>query len=78
MEDSGIIRLYWERSEQAVRETELKYGSYCRRIAYNILKNAEDTEESVSDTWLGAWNSMPPFLPIIREISRVFGVCGFF
>ena len=48
MEDYQIIDLYWARSEQAVQETDTKYGSYCRAIAHNILKNLEDTEECVS------------------------------
>ena len=65
MEDSQIIDLYWARSEQAVQETDSKYGSYCRAIAHNILKNLEDTEECVSDTWLRAWNAMPPQRPSV-------------
>ena len=63
MEDSKIIDLYWARKEQALAETDAKYGSYCRTIARNILRNFEDTEECVSDTWLHAWNSMPPQRP---------------
>lgn len=65
MDDSSIVRLYWERSEEAITETDLKYGSYCHSIAYNILKNREDTEKSVSDTYLDAWNAMPPHRPSI-------------
>ena len=61
MEDVQIIDLYWARSEQAVQETDTKYGGYCRAIAHNILKNFEDSEECVSDTWLKAWNAMPPY-----------------
>ncbi len=63
MEDSKIIDLYWARKEQALTETDAKYGSYCRTIAHNILRNFEDTEECVSDTWLHAWNAMPPQRP---------------
>lgn len=63
MEDSQIIDLYWARAEQAVQETDHKYGGYCRAIAHNILKNQEDSEECVSDTWLHAWNAMPPQRP---------------
>ena len=63
LEDSKIIDLYWARNEQALAETDTKYGSYCRTIARNILRNFEDTEECVSDTWLHAWNSMPPQRP---------------
>ena len=57
MEDAQIIDLYWARSEQAVQETDTKYG--------NILKNFEDSEECVSDTWLKAWNAMPPQRPSV-------------
>lgn len=63
MEDSAIIDLYWAREERALSETDTKYGGYCRSIAHNILRNREDTEECVSDTWLHAWNSMPPQRP---------------
>lgn len=63
MEDSAIIGLYWERNEQAIQETDVKYGPYCHTIAYNILENQEDSEECVNDTWLRAWNSMPPQRP---------------
>lgn len=63
MEDNQIIKLYFERSEQAIKETDTKYGGYCYSIAYNILTNQEDAEESVSDTYLSAWNSMPPRRP---------------
>jgi len=63
MEDSAIIDLYWAREERALSETDAKYGGYCRSIAHNILKNREDSEECVSDTWLHAWNAMPPRRP---------------
>lgn len=63
MEDSAIIDLYWAREEQALAETDRKYGPYCRTIAQNILHNPEDSEECVSDTWLHAWNAMPPQRP---------------
>lgn len=63
MEDEKIIDLYWAREEQALSETELKYGSYCRSIARNILRSPEDTDECVSDTWMSAWNAMPPKRP---------------
>ena len=62
-EDSEIIALYWERSETAIRETDRKYGKYCHAIAYNILYSKEDAEECVNDTYLKAWNSMPPERP---------------
>lgn len=63
MEDNQIIDLYFARSEQAIQETDTKYGGYCYSIAYNILTNQEDAEESVSDTYLSAWNAMPPRRP---------------
>ena len=63
MEDEKIIRLYWERNESAIRETEAKYGKYCYTVAYNILHSHEDSDECVNDTWHGAWNAMPPEKP---------------
>ena len=63
MEDSAIVDLYWQRSEQALAETEQKYGAYCHSIAYRICGNKRDAEECVNDTWLGAWNSMPDQRP---------------
>ena len=63
MEDSKIIRLYWERSEQAISETAKKYGRYCHFIALNILCNESDSEECVNDTYLRVWNCIPPKQP---------------
>lgn len=63
MDDQAIIELYCERSEDAISKTAAKYGGYCYTIAYNILSNNEDAEESVNDTWLAAWNTMPPRRP---------------
>ena len=63
MEDSKIIELFYERSEQAIVELSEKYGRICHRIAVNILKNDSDAEECVNDTWLKAWNSIPPQNP---------------
>jgi len=65
MDDTQIVELYWARKESAIEETEAKYGSYCRSIAGNILQNHDDAEECVNDTWLGAWNSMPPHRPSV-------------
>ena len=65
MDDTGIIDLYWARQERALDETERKYGGYCWTIAHNILRSREDTEECVNDTWLRAWNAMPPQRPAI-------------
>ena len=63
MEDQGILDLFFARSEQAIAETDRKYGGYCYSIAYNILSSKEDSEESVSDTYLAAWNLIPPRKP---------------
>ena len=65
MDDSRIIDLYWSRSERAISETDQKYGKYCYSIAYNILTNNEDAEESVSDTYMAAWKAMPPRRPAV-------------
>lgn len=71
MEDSRILALYFARSEAAIQETDRKYGSYCYKIAYNILTNREDSEESVNDTYLSAWNSIPPRKP--AKLSTYLG-----
>lgn len=69
MEDTAIIGLYWDRDERAIRESDLKYGNYCYTVADNILDSREDSEECVSDTWLRAWNVIPPKRP---RILRAF------
>lgn len=63
MDDNQIIDLYWARSENAIAETASKYGAYCHSIANNILNDPQDAEESVNDTYLAAWNTMPPKRP---------------
>lgn len=65
MEDSQIVELFWARNEQAIDATAKKYGNYCYRIAYNILSNDDDANESVNDTYMGAWNSIPPHRPSV-------------
>ena len=65
MEDSQILELYFARSETAIQETDRKYGGYCYKIAFSILADRQDSEESVSDTYLTAWNTMPPRQPNI-------------
>lgn len=65
MDDNGIIDLYWKRSEQAISETAVKYGGYCYRIAYQVLSSREDAEESVNDTYLAAWDNLPPHRPAV-------------
>lgn len=71
MEDDKIIRLYWDRNEQAIEESSLKYGAYCSAIANNILYDCQDAEECVNDTWLRAWGTMPPSKP--RVLQAFFG-----
>lgn len=65
MQDESIVALYWQRDESAIRETETKYGAYLTKIAMNILSDRLDSEESVNDTYLAAWNSMPPQKPSV-------------
>ena len=65
MDDQTIVELYFARDEAAISETQNKYEPYLMKIAYNILYNAEDSRESVNDTYLAAWNAMPPHRPKI-------------
>lgn len=71
MDDQQIVDLYWNRSENAISETSKKYGNYCHYIAYHILHSREDSEECVNDTYLKAWNSMPPKRP--EKLSAFLG-----
>ncbi len=63
MQDKQIIDLYWARDEQAITESQRSYGGYCHSIAFHILYDHEDADECVNDTWLRAWNAMPPGRP---------------
>ena len=63
MEDSQIIALLFERSEQAIRVLQDKYGNLCRSVASNILPDIRDVEECISDTYLRVWKSIPPQHP---------------
>ena len=63
MDDLMIIKLYFERNENAIKETDKKYGQLCFTIAINILGNGEDSEECVNDTYLSMWNKIPPIRP---------------
>lgn len=63
MEDNIIIELYFQRNETAIRESDKKYGAYCGTIANNILHSQQDSEECVNDTWIRAWNAIPPEKP---------------
>ena len=71
MEDAEIIDLYWRRDQLAIDETHGKYGGFLTGIAWNILRSHGDAEECVNDTWLRAWNAMPPQRPGI--LSAFFG-----
>ena len=75
MDDREIVELYFSRNERAIKETDMKYGKLCRSIAYNILKNDEDAEECVDDTYIGVWNAIPPekpnhFMAFVCKIAR--------
>lgn len=75
MEDEKIIELYFERNESAISETAEKYGNYLYKIAFNILSDNEDSEESVNDTYMSAWNTIPPekpniFFAFLSKITR--------
>lgn len=78
IDDEKIIELFFERSEQGIRELDIKYGKACRKLSYNIVNNSQDAEECVNDAYLGAWNAIPPARPapllsyilkIVRNIS---------
>lgn len=63
MEDERIIELYWNRDERAIRASMDAYGGYCHTVAAAILDDRSDAEEAVADTWLRAWNTIPPQIP---------------
>lgn len=63
MDDRQIVDLFWQRREDALVHTRARYGAYCGSIAQRILGNTEDAEECVNDTWLQAWNAIPPAKP---------------
>ncbi|MCR4646711.1 MAG: sigma-70 family RNA polymerase sigma factor [Oscillospiraceae bacterium] len=65
MDDTAIVQLYWDRNENAIAETSAKYGHYCTSIAMHILQDHEDAEECVNDTYLNAWNAIPPHRPAL-------------
>ena len=78
IDDEKIIEMFFERSEQAIRELDIKYGKICHNLSYNIVNNRQDAEECVNDAYLGAWNAIPPGRPnpllsyivkIVRNIS---------
>lgn len=80
--DEQIIELYWQRNENAIQETDRKYGQFLFKIAYNILHDRLDCEECQNDTYLGVWNAIPPIRPIafpafITQIMRNIAINRF-
>lgn len=73
MDDTQIINLYFDRNESAIQETAAKYGAYLNQISYTILRSREDTEEILEDTYLAAWNTIPPTIPAVLRhyLSRI-------
>ena len=73
MDDSQIIELFFERSEQAIHELSQKYGAVCKKVADNILNDKRDTEECLNDAYLGVWNTVPPQHPnpLLSYVSRI-------
>ena len=78
IEDEKIIEMFFGRSEQGIRELDIKYGKVCHKLSYNIVNSRQDAEECVNDAYLGAWNAIPPANPnpllayickIVRNIS---------
>lgn len=67
MSDEQIVELYWQRNEQAIKETDIKYKSFLLSVAYNIVGDARDSEECLNDTYIGAWNAMPPARPTLLQ-----------
>lgn len=68
MNDSQIVELYWNKNMNAISASMDKYGSYCFTVAYGILNDTQDSEECVNDTWLRAWNAIPPARPNILKV----------
>ena len=71
MDDDKIVELYWERNEKAIEETDFKYKKYLFSIVYNVLHDRLDCEECLNDTYLGAWNAMPPSRPKVLKAFLV-------
>ena len=67
MDDDKIVELYWERDEKAIEETDFKYKKYLFSIAYNVVHDRFDCEECLNDTYLGAWNAIPPSKPNVLK-----------
>jgi len=82
MEDSHIINLYFERNERAIKETDIKYGAFCKYISLNIIGILEEAEECVNDSYLAVWNKIPPTIPesfkaFLGRITRNIAISRF-
>lgn len=82
MEDQAIVQLYWDRDEEAIVQSDRKYGAFCLRLALNLLSLRQDAEECVNDTWHAAWNSIPPQRPMslkayLGRLTRNFSITRF-
>ena len=71
MSDEQIVELYWQRDERAIKETDIKYKKFLLSVAYNIVHDTFDSEECLSDTYIGAWNSIPPAKPTLLQAFLV-------
>ena len=68
MEDEKILELFWQRDQQALLETQQKYGAYLTKVALNVLGDPEDSRESVNDAYLAAWDAIPPHRPAVLKL----------
>ena len=71
MDDKQIIELYWQRNEQAIKETDIKYRKFLLSVAYNIVHDTCDSEECLNDTYIGTWNAIPPAKPTVFQAFLV-------
>lgn len=68
MEDCEIVAMYWARNPDAIAATQDKYGMFCYQLAYRVLSHGEDAQECVNDTYLAAWNAIPPHRPQVLSM----------
>ena len=77
IEDEKIIEMFFERSEQGIRELDIKYGTVCHNLSYHIVGSRQNAEECVNDAYLGVWNTIPPARPnpllsyVLKELARI-------
>ena len=67
LSDDAIIALYWQRDEDAIKQTDIKYKNYLLSVAFNMLRDSGDCEECLNDTYLGTWNAIPPARPSVLK-----------